>query len=63
MGRHSIVNDKTPLPPPAVTLEEDEARLQDYPWIEGPVRMDYGYNVKSGQPATRPSGTRACCAR
>ncbi|KAJ9151886.1 Galactoside O-acetyltransferase [Pleurostoma richardsiae] len=41
-----INNDKTPLPPPASSPEDDEALLEDYPWIDGPIKMDYGYNVK-----------------
>ncbi|KAJ3562320.1 hypothetical protein NPX13_g8608 [Xylaria arbuscula] len=44
-----IVDDKTPLPPQAVTPEDDEDLLSDYPWCDGPVKMDYGYNVKIGQ--------------
>lgn len=41
--------DKTPLPPPASTPEEDEELFQDDPWVEPPVAMDYGYNVKIGK--------------
>ncbi|KAI0191526.1 hypothetical protein EV127DRAFT_407468 [Xylaria flabelliformis] len=41
-----IVDDKTPLPPPAATPEEDEDLLADYVWCDRPVKMDYGYNVK-----------------
>jgi hypothetical protein len=42
----SVLNDKTPLPPPASTPEEDEQLLVNEPWIDGPLKMDYGYNVK-----------------
>ncbi|GJC96257.1 galactoside O-acetyltransferase [Colletotrichum higginsianum] len=28
---------------------EDEKSLADEPWIDGPVKMDYGYNVKLGK--------------
>jgi hypothetical protein len=42
----SIIGDATPLPPPAATAEEDEALLEDYPWIDLPVRIDYGRNIK-----------------
>ncbi|TRX94532.1 hypothetical protein FHL15_004687 [Xylaria flabelliformis] len=44
-----IVDDKTPLPPPAATPEEDEDLLADYVWCDRPVKMDYGYNVKIGK--------------
>lgn len=46
----SIVQDKTvlppPLPPPHDSPAEDDELLKDFPWVEAPVRMDYGYNVK-----------------
>lgn len=45
-NRGRITGDKTPLPPKAATPEEDEALLEPYPWVESPVRMDNGYNVK-----------------
>lgn len=41
-----ITRDQTPLPPKAPTEEEDEALLDDYPIVEGPLKMDYGYNVR-----------------
>lgn len=34
------------LPPRAATEEEDEALFEDYPWIDGPLKMDYGTNVR-----------------
>jgi hypothetical protein len=37
--------DKTPLPPAAATPEEDEDLFSDFPWVDGPIKMDYGYNV------------------
>jgi hypothetical protein len=40
-----ITRDQSPLPPKAATEEEDEALLEDYPWVEGPIKTDYGYNV------------------
>ncbi|OJD36085.1 acetyltransferase [Diplodia corticola] len=43
-----ISNDTRPLPPPAATREEDDALFEDEPWIEGPMHIDYGYNVKLG---------------
>lgn len=45
----AIQNDKTPLPPPAPTPEEDENLLANYVWCDGPIKMDYGYNVKFGE--------------
>ncbi|RYP05359.1 hypothetical protein DL764_003852 [Monosporascus ibericus] len=45
----AIQNDKTPLPPPAPTPEEDEDLLANYVWCDGPIKMDYGYNVKFGE--------------
>lgn len=46
MWYYSILNDKVALPPPASSPAEDEKLLGDEPWIETPVRMDYGYNVR-----------------
>ncbi|CAI0644210.1 unnamed protein product [Colletotrichum noveboracense] len=44
-----ILRDPSPLPEPSATAEEDEEVLADEPWIDGPVRMDYGYNVRLGK--------------
>ncbi|KAI3548381.1 galactoside O-acetyltransferase [Colletotrichum filicis] len=44
-----IVRDVRPLPAPATSAEEEEKNLADEPWVDGPVRMDYGYNVKLGK--------------
>ncbi|RYP55240.1 hypothetical protein DL769_010209 [Monosporascus sp. CRB-8-3] len=44
-----IQNDTTPLPPPAPTPEEDEDLFANYVWCDGPIKMDYGYNVKFGE--------------
>ncbi|EER45857.1 acetyltransferase [Histoplasma capsulatum H143] len=43
-----IINDHTPLPPPADDPAADEALFEDEPWIEAPIRIDYGFNVKVG---------------
>ncbi|KAI8179106.1 galactoside O-acetyltransferase [Colletotrichum sp. SAR 10_65] len=45
-----ILRDPSPLPEPGATAEEDEEVLADEPWIDGPVRMDYGYNVRAAHP-------------
>ncbi|KAK0610703.1 acetyltransferase [Bombardia bombarda] len=47
----NVTQDDTPLPPSAATPEEDDALLADYAWVDGPIKMDYGYNVKIGQGA------------
>ncbi|KAK6207602.1 galactoside O-acetyltransferase [Colletotrichum tabaci] len=44
-----ILKDDRALPDPAPTPHEDEKSLADEPWIDGPVKMDYGYNVKLGK--------------
>ncbi|KAI1807412.1 trimeric LpxA-like protein [Daldinia bambusicola] len=43
-----LTKDDRPLPPPAATDEEEDAVLHEYPWVERPIRMDYGYNVRVG---------------
>lgn len=42
----SVIGDKMPLPPKAATEEEDETLFAEEPWVEGPISMDYGTNVK-----------------
>ncbi|KAJ9308401.1 hypothetical protein DTO217A2_2124 [Paecilomyces variotii] len=44
-----IVEDKTPLPEPAADPVQDELLFQHEPWVEPPIRIDYGFNVKLGQ--------------
>lgn len=46
---NSIAQDTTPLPPAKEDPTEDDAVLENEPWIEQPIRVDYGYNVKLGQ--------------
>jgi hypothetical protein len=45
----SIVQDKTPMPLQAPTPDEDDKLFEDDPWIESPINMDYGHNVKLGK--------------
>lgn len=45
----SIIADDSPLPPPASTEEEDDALLANEPWVEPPIRIDYGTNVRVGE--------------
>lgn len=37
------------MPPQAATPEEDDALFEDDPWVEPPLAMDYGYNVRLGK--------------
>jgi acetyltransferase-like isoleucine patch superfamily enzyme len=46
---YSIFQDTTPLPPSQEDPAEDDAVLENEPWVEPPFRVDYGYNVKVGQ--------------
>jgi acetyltransferase-like isoleucine patch superfamily enzyme len=46
---YSITEDKTPLPPKLDDPVADDALLEREPWVEGPVRIDYGFNVKLGE--------------
>jgi acetyltransferase-like isoleucine patch superfamily enzyme len=45
---HSIVDDKTPLPPQASTAAEDETLFEEDPWVHPPVHIDYGTHCKVG---------------
>ncbi|PLB47100.1 trimeric LpxA-like protein [Aspergillus steynii IBT 23096] len=44
-----VTEDKTPLPPPKEDPAEDDALFEQEPWIEPPVRIDYGFNVRVGE--------------
>jgi len=46
---HSIVDDSRPLPPLASTPEEDEGLFVDDPWVDAPIKLDYGTNLRLGQ--------------
>ncbi|KAH8897274.1 trimeric LpxA-like protein [Thozetella sp. PMI_491] len=43
-----ITGDDRPLPPPVATEEEEDAVLHEYPWVERPIRIDYGTNIQVG---------------
>lgn len=42
----SIIDDKNPLPPVGATDEEDFRILGDEPYIDGPINVDYGINLR-----------------
>lgn len=44
----SITGDKTPLPRVAADADQDTALFENDPWIEPPVHLDYGTNIKLG---------------
>ena len=43
-----IIEDPTPLPPPAATPETDAELFANEPWILAPIHTDYGCNVRLG---------------
>lgn len=46
-----ITGNGQALPPPAATVEADDELLAAEPWVEPPVRADFGVNVFLGQGA------------
>ncbi|KAL5351301.1 hypothetical protein ACLOAV_003155 [Pseudogymnoascus australis] len=44
-----ILGDKTPLPAKALTQEEDDKLFNNDPWVDGPIKVDYGINMKIGR--------------
>ncbi|KAF2791232.1 maltose O-acetyltransferas-like protein, partial [Melanomma pulvis-pyrius CBS 109.77] len=44
-----VVEDDTPLPARAATLEADDKLFENDPWVEAPVSIDYGTNVRLGK--------------
>jgi acetyltransferase-like isoleucine patch superfamily enzyme len=46
---HSIIDDKTPLPPQLDDPIADEEQFKNEPWIEAPIKVDYGFNVRLGE--------------
>jgi hypothetical protein len=45
---HSIIAHDSPLPSPAPTETEDDLLFASDPWIESPIHIDYGTNVRLG---------------
>ena len=48
---YSIIQDNRPLPPQAPTQEEDDELFSEDPWVERPLRADYGTNIHLGSKA------------
>lgn len=44
-----IIDDKRPLPPPGASEEEDATLLSDEVYVEGPINVDYGTNLRYSQ--------------
>ncbi|KAF4634214.1 hypothetical protein G7Y89_g3884 [Cudoniella acicularis] len=44
-----VVDDESPLPPPGATEEEEFELLQDEPYVEGPIKVDYGTQIRLGK--------------
>lgn len=44
-----VIEDKTPLPPQLDDPVADDELFKDEPWIEPPVKADYGFNVIIGK--------------
>lgn len=42
----SVVDNKSPLPPPGANDEEEFKLLQNEPYIDGPIKVDYGTNLR-----------------
>ncbi|KFY44120.1 hypothetical protein V495_03622 [Pseudogymnoascus sp. VKM F-4514 (FW-929)] len=44
-----ILGDKTALPAKASTQEEDDKLFNNDPWVDGPIKVDYGTNLRIGK--------------
>ncbi|KAJ5094834.1 hypothetical protein N7456_010695 [Penicillium angulare] len=44
-----IIDDKTPLPEPLADPAADEELFKNDPWVEAPIKVDYGFNVRLGE--------------
>ncbi|TVY38570.1 putative acetyltransferase [Lachnellula occidentalis] len=45
----NVTNDDTPLPARGASVEEDDVILKDEPWVDAPIKIDYGFNVILGK--------------
>ncbi|KAJ5316149.1 hypothetical protein N7476_006456 [Penicillium atrosanguineum] len=46
---NSIIDDHTPLPAQLDDPVADEEQFKNEPWIEAPIKVDYGFNVTLGE--------------
>ncbi|PBP18710.1 hypothetical protein BUE80_DR010321 [Diplocarpon rosae] len=44
-----IIDDKNPMPPPGTTEEDEAVLLKDDAYIDGPIKVDYGTNLRIGK--------------
>ena len=51
-----IVGDTSPMPPQLPDPEQDNALFEEDPWVESPVYIDYGTNVRLGSNVQLNSG-------
>lgn len=42
----SVIDNKSPLPPVGASDEDDAVLLQAEPYIDGPIKVDYGTNLR-----------------
>jgi acetyltransferase-like isoleucine patch superfamily enzyme len=45
----SITDDRTALPPKLEDPVADDDLFRNEPWVEAPVKVDYGFNIKLGK--------------
>ena len=43
-----ILGDCRPLPPALPTQEDDDGQFDDDPWVEPPIKFDYGTHIRVG---------------
>jgi len=41
-----VIDDKTPMPPPGATDAEEALLFEDDAYIDGPIKVDYGTNLR-----------------
>lgn len=54
VSEDSIIDDKSPLAPPGKNEEEEAIALKDEAYIDGPIKVDYGTNLRYRTSATKP---------